>query len=293
MRFYATSAWLGLLALGSTACTIGIQGQGVVSHEEKRFTVTGDPDLNLRTFDGTIEVRSWDQKEVRVEIARRGVDAKAAAALVVNATQNGNRIVIEAPNPPKSDGLFIGASSSVSLIVTVPKRVTIEARTGDGSIAVDDLAGSIVLQSGDGAIKVTRLMGDLKVHTGDGSIRADEIAGKIEAVTGDGTIDVSGRLDAVSIRTGDGSVRVTAGDGSAVASDWSITTGDGSIDLQLPKGLDAELDAHTNDGHVRATGMDDVQRDERDDRHSVRGRFGKGGRTVKVRSGDGSIAISR
>ena len=137
MRFFTTSGFLlGLLTLGSSACAIGIHGESVVTHEEKRFTITGDPDVSLRTFDGSIQVRSWDQQDVRVEIERRAFDARAAADLAVNVTQNGNRIVIDAPNPPKIVGFVIGASSSVSLIVTVPKRLTLEARTGDGSIVI-------------------------------------------------------------------------------------------------------------------------------------------------------------
>ena len=294
MRFFrASGLLLGLLATSSTACTIGIHGQSVVSRDEKRLTLTGDAELTVRTYDGSIQVRSWDQKEVRVEIERRGFDEKAAAALVVNVTQNGNRIAIEAPSPAKSDGFFLGVSSSVSFIVTVPTRVTLEARTGDGSIAVEDLTGSVTLNTGDGAVKVVRLAGSLKIHTGDGSIRVDEIAGKIDADTGDGSIDLSGKLDALTIRTGDGSVRVHVGDGSTLKSDWSITTGDGSIDVRLPKAIDAELDAHTSDGSVRATGVDSMETNRRDDRHTVRARLGEGGRTLRVRTGDGSIVIAR
>ena len=90
---------ISVLALGSAACSIDVRGEGIVTREEKRFTVTGAPDLNLRTFDGSIQVKSWDRNEVLVEIERRGPDAQTAEALVVNATQDGNRIVVEAPGP--------------------------------------------------------------------------------------------------------------------------------------------------------------------------------------------------
>ncbi|MGH7340791.1 MAG: hypothetical protein ACREKH_09900, partial [Candidatus Rokuibacteriota bacterium] len=90
---------VSVLALGSAACSIDVRGEGIVTREEKRFTVTGAPDLNVRTFDGSIQLKSWDRNEVLVEIERRGPDKQTAEALVVNATQDGNRILVEAPGP--------------------------------------------------------------------------------------------------------------------------------------------------------------------------------------------------
>ena len=81
--------------------------------------------------------------------------------------------------------------------------------------------------------------------------------------------------------------------GSALAGDWTITTGDGSIDLRLPETLNAEVDAHTSDGRVRVDGLASATSDDRHDRHTLRGRLGTGGRTLHVRSGDGSIIIAR
>jgi hypothetical protein len=92
-------------------------------------------------------------------------------------------------------------------------------------------------------------------------------------------------------------VRLDAFNGSALKADWSVNTGDGSITVRLPESLDAEIDAHTGDGSVNANGVDTVTRAEREgdeeDRRSLRARIGKGGRTLRLRSGDGSINISR
>ena len=64
--------------------------------------------------------------------------------------------------------------------------------------------------------------------------------------------------------------------------------------MHLPGNIDAELDAHSNDGRVRADDFNGLTRSDRDDDSgSVRGRLGRGGRSLRVRSGDGSITISR
>jgi hypothetical protein len=60
--------------------------------------------------------------------------------------------------------------------------------------------------------------------------------------------------------------------------------------VELPADFNAELDAHSGDGRVRVD-QADLQIQRRDDRSTVRGRLGQGGRDLRVRTGDGSITI--
>jgi hypothetical protein len=289
-------AAVAFVAMSTTACSIDVRGDGIVVREEKRFTVTGDPQLQLKTFDGSIRLKSWDRKEVLVEIERRGPDEATAKAYVVNASQDGNKIVVDVPRPDSQGNVVhIGSfgSHSVSLIVTAPRRMTLDARSGDGSIEADDLAGTIDIRTGDGSIRISRIDGVLKARTGDGSMQISDATGRVEAESGDGSINVDGKFELLDLKSGDGSVHVRATDGSVVKSDWSISTGDGSIAVDLPATIDAELDAHSNDGSVNANGFSGLESSQKDDSGSLRGRLGKGGRSLRVRSGDGSIAINR
>jgi hypothetical protein len=296
-RLHSVRLLVSLVALGSAGCSIDVQGQGAVAREEKRLTVSGSPELSLRTFDGSIQVRSWDRNEVLIEIERRGPDQQSAEALVVTVTQEGNRIVVDAPPPrTRREGIHFGnwQGPSVSLSVTAPRKLTMEARSGDGSISAEDLTGTVALDSGDGSIQGSRLEGRVRAHTGDGSIQIFDLAGEIEADTGDGSIELGGRLDVVDVRSGDGSVRIDARDGSVMKKDWSIGTGDGSVSLRIPSNLDAEIDAHSGDGRVHVDGVDDpARRDDGDDSGTLRARLGKGGPVLRLRSGDGTINVSR
>lgn len=293
---------ISMLSVALSACSIDVRGDGAVKREEKRFAVNGQVDLSLHTFDGSIQVKSWDKNDVLVEIERRGPDEQSAEALVVKTTQDGNRIVVDAPAPrERPDGIHLGSwtSPSVSLIVTMPRKGTVDARSGDGSITADDLAGTVGLSSGDGSIRARHIEGTLRARTGDGSISVTDAAGRVEADSGDGSVELTGRFDALNVRTGDGSVRLEVLDGSALKTDWSVNTGDGSITIRLPRSLDADLDAHTGDGGVHADGLpvaaerDSENRDNRERRDSLQAQIGKGGRTLRLRSGDGSINISQ
>lgn len=280
----------------SSACSIDVHGRGVSVSEEKTFAVSGPANLSLLTFDGAIEVRSWDRNEVAVEIIRRANTMEEAEALKVRTSQEGNRILIDARDEESRRGsVHIGTwvSPSVSLIVRAPRTVTLNAESGDGAITVEQLSGPLTLRTGDGAIRGSALEGMIKAHTGDGSIAVDSSAGQFDLDTGDGSIRLSARIDELSVHTGDGSVSVDAETGSAMKSDWSVTTGDGSVRLGLPEGFSGEIDAESGDGRVHADWIPHDEPLDEDDRRRLRGRLGTGGKSLRVRTGDGSITLTR
>lgn len=276
-RCLAQYAVVAGTALSTTACIdIVANDTRHVEREEKRFTTAGaGPSLSLETFDGAIEVTAWDRPDVLVVVEKRGGDREAVATIDVDMQQNGDDIRVRA-NRRGSDAEGFGwhRHRTASIFVTAPAEAAIRARSGDGHISVRDIHGEISL------------------HTSDGSIRVDDVRGKVDAESGDGSIRVNGALTRVRARSGDGSVTVRAREGSVAQDDWTIATGDGSVTLELPVRFDAELDAHTGDGRVRADELD-FQMARRDGRNTLRARLGAGGKDVTVRTGDGSITIRR
>lgn len=265
--------------LASSAC-VDIVGANLdnqyVEREEKTFPTNAKPEVNLSTFDGSIEIRPWDRHEVAVVIEKRGPDKQSLDDLQIEAGQDGNRVNVEVKSRRHGRmGIYFGRSPSAKLIVSLPATSDVVARSGDGSIDVERIAGHVELGSGDGSIRARDLTGDVNVHTGDGSITVD------------------GKFSALRARSGDGSVKIRAASGSSGAADWDIATGDGSVTLELPDSFNAELDAHTGDGRVSIDGIElsNVTGELR--RNTVRGRLGSGGRTVRVRTGDGSITVKR
>ncbi len=295
LRSYAARL-LPLLASASLAAacdvTIGMQGR-FTERETKDFQVSGVPDLNLVTFDGSIEVRAWDRSDVSVEVEKHASSKEALGQIQVNASQSGNRITVEVRYPEQERQHFsFSGNRSARLIVSVPRQTNIDAHSGDGSVSIERVNGRVRLDTGDGSIRVTEVNGEVRVHTGDGSMTLARVDGRVDAETGDGTISVSGRFEAVRLKTGDGTVRVRADTGSRMAENWEIDTGDGSVGLELPSSFDAGIDAHSNDGSVAVHDLD-VKGDVTMTKSSVRGQIGAGGPTIRVTSGSGSITISR
>lgn len=287
-------AALPLIAVCGGGCVINVDADQVVVREEKQFEVGPGAEVSLETFDGSVRVQAWNRREVVVEIQKRGPDREAAASLEVRSSQEGNRVRVEAPRPKVMREFFgIGNYSgpSVSFVVRVPENVELEARTSDGSIAIENVAGTIDVRSGDGSITAERVSGSLNATTGDGSVRATDVRGTVALESGDGSIHVEGTVENLRARTRDGSVVIEAGEGSVMKDNWQISTGDGSITFRVPQNFNAEIDAQSRDGRVRSEidGLESARRDN--GRGTLRGRIGTGGHTVTLRTGDGSIAV--
>jgi hypothetical protein len=293
LKASAASACLLVTALAASACTIDLHGDGTIVNEERRFPASDGVELTLRTFDGAIEVRSWDNDEVVARIERTAATAQEAERLEVRATHEGNRIVLEALDPSRDENVLrIGPGRSVSFVVRAPRRLTLDARTSDGPIRATDLEGRVTLNTGDGSVEVDRVDGEVRVRTGDGSISVRDASGAVDVNSGDGRIDVSARLASLRAHSGDGAVHVDAADGSAVKTGWSVTTGDGRISMRVPTGLNADIEADSGDGRISADWANEQRRDH-EDRDSFRGRIGNGGPVIRLQSGDGAIDISR
>jgi hypothetical protein len=55
-------------------CEVNLNTEGLSAREVKTFTITGQPELVLDTFDGAIEVHSWDRNEIEVEVEKRAME---------------------------------------------------------------------------------------------------------------------------------------------------------------------------------------------------------------------------
>ena len=293
-------ALLVAAAVALTACEVNLNSEGIVSRETKTFKVSGVPDVQLETFDGTIEVHSWDRNEVEVEIEKRAMEQSMVDEMVISSEQQGDRIIVKVTQPRNRDfdGIQIGVnfSPTARLRVAVPRNSQLAASSGDGSITVEDVNGKVALTTSDGSVRASRVTGELSVRSGDGSIRLDAVEGKLDLETEDGSIGVEAKPTALRARTADGSIRLRVDADTKMTEDWDVQTADGSVTLTLPSSFDGELDAETRDGSVRANHPavtnESREGDDREERRrTLKATLGSGGRTLRVRTGDGTIRI--
>jgi DUF4097 and DUF4098 domain-containing protein YvlB len=230
------------------------------SQESKVFTVSGSPRVNITTFDGQVTVRGWDKAEVSYNATKHAEDDESLRQISIRGEQQGQTIFVNATNPNQFNG-------SVSLEVFVPRQSSVHVSSGDGAVSLDGVSGEITLRSGDGAIEVANSTGQLQVNTGDGTIQISKFDGQVDARTGDGAIALDGNFNALSARTGDGEISLKVPAGSSF-----------TIETNTP-------DEISNEGFIVA---EDITTSPR----LKRWKIGNGGKVFILRTGEGKILLS-
>jgi len=231
----------------------------VTAKESRSFTVSGSPRVTINTFDGQVTIHGWDKPEVMYNATKGAPDENSLKEITIQAQQTGGVITITANNNDQQYG-------SVNFDVYVPRQSSLHVSSGDGALNLDGVSGQITLRSGDGPIEVANGGGQLQVNTGDGVIRVIKFEGQVDARTGDGEIALDGNFNSLSARTGDGQISLTVPAGSSF-----------TIETNAP-------DEISNEGF-------NVAEDVTPSPRVKRWRIGNGGKIFVLKTGDGKILL--
>lgn len=237
----------------------------------KTYTLNGRPDLRIETSDANIRVTTWDQNTIEAKVITSRYKI-GEGGIRIDERQNGNTVEIEVKYPHHNFN-FEWGSHKVDVVIQMPREGAVNLRTGDGNI------------------ELASLKGEMDMHTGDGSVILDAVDGKLHASTGDGHIQANGRFDELDLKTGDGHVDVRATSGSALTNGWRLETGDGSVSLEVPHDLAADVDLHTSDGHIDLDMP--VAAEGKLRQNEIHGKLNGGGSLLTIRTGDGSIHLKK
>jgi len=294
---------------------------------DESFSVKSGGKLKITVSDLDIQLEPGKSDEAVVKVTVTGnIDKMRERFEKMNFTAelDGNTLVIDTDERGWSTNWWgSGSRGSILLTVTIPNQFDIDAQTSDGDISAGGVEGQIELKSSDGDILIDRLTGpmvhlstsdgdidvddvksdDISLRTSDGDLTADLLQGRsVELKTSDGDI-VADKIEAEKIkaRSSDGDVELTVSASELVArtSDGDLTvvisgqialdlsTSDGDVIIRAPKGFGAELDLKGE--RVKLGGK--VALDGEVSSRRVRGTLGDGGPNVRVRTGDGTIAL--
>jgi len=286
---YGAGWTFGCIALMAGVLALGLAGATQADEVAKTFTVTGHAKVRVETDDGAVRVSTGDIKQVEIRVVYSGY--KLDRDLRVSTEQSGDSVEVTAKTSGGGFWNWGVRHTSLRVEVHMPKDADLYVHTGDGSVEADSINGNVDLSTGDGSITVQGVRGTMRFHTGDGHVEARGLDGQVDASSGDGHISVEGRFDSLKIKTGDGSVTARANAGSKMASSWSIYTGDGSVEMEIPGDLQANIDASTHDGHI-SVGLP-VMVEGTFSSSKFQGKLNGGGQALTIRTGDGSIRLNK
>ena len=248
-----------------------LAGSGWADEWSRTYNISGKPELKIETTDAGITVDTWDKNTIEAHVTTRNYKI-GEGGITIEEKQVGDAVSLILRFPHEHFGVSFHGNRSVEISIHMPKQGQVKLHTGDGSIHVSNLKGNMELDSGDGNLEVENVDGALHARTGDGHIRAD------------------GRFDGLEIKTGDGRVDTRAETGSTLGeTGWEVDTGDGSVTLEIPSHLKADVELQSGDGHINLEIPLTVEGHLKD--NHLQGKMNGGGLQLRVHTGDGSIAL--
>ncbi len=246
----------------------------LVKRDEQTFAVEGVPRVNVKTFEGAVTVRAWDRPEVSVAAVRYALDEKALGGIRVSSAKQDGGVSVRAEFTGSERQIkfgrnrFMTRGAYVDLEINVPRRSNLVVVTGDGALSLTGVEGDVDLRTEDGGIEVRGARGRLKATTNDGLVRVTEFEGEaVASEMGDHGLTLEGRFSKLTVKAGSG-----------------------TITLALPAGFDAFIE--TNAERIVDEGMSFVREGDSPG-GSRRLRVGRGGGVLSLHTDAGAVILRR
>jgi hypothetical protein len=238
---------------------------------------------------------------------------------IIAVEQSGNRIqlrdVLKAEDMQPRNALHYR--------IEVPYRTEVRSKVDRGSQAFRGIMGPVEAEGGEGDIMASYLSKGLQVQVESGNLDMEVIGERVAAKTRSGNISCVRLPQGVSAETGDGDITLTvvgpstatvtngagrievtgarssfqgstqAGDLSIKAEphgDWRVTSASGTIRMELPPELKADLHAATDSG-VLQIDRDDIPKPPPEARHFTQKLSPSHGPSIDVHTTSGKILI--
>ena len=274
---------LNTLALAG-ALLVGIQDTDTV------FAAAGATRVDIEGASGEVIVRGWDRDQIRVraEHSRRtSVDIRHRAGTVFLEAEGRNWTAI------------------ADFQIDVPSGMDISIEGFNVAVDVEGVGGGVEVSTIQGDVRVVGGRGDVRIETVNGRVDLEDVDGQTEVSSPAGNMifrNIGGelRVEAVGGSVRMENMRTNSADVSSVGGrieyQGDIATGGeyyfgshgGSINLVLPPGVGAEINAASVMGRIRVN-YPGAPQPERKDR--LRFTVGDGSAEVDLETYGGTISI--
>jgi DUF4097 and DUF4098 domain-containing protein YvlB len=257
MRKFVLTALMLLLSTAAGAAEL-------TETVDRTFDVRPGATVTLSNVNGSVTVSAWDQPRVRV-IATKKVEADrdivkdALKELRVDLQPRNGGLDITTRHPKRGEGSFSiidwltgdDVQSQVRYELTVPRSMSLDLESVNGSIRVSGVNGTHEVETTNGKIELTRCAGSVEASTTNGGISAE---------------------------------LTTVAKGQPLR----FSTTNGRIEVTLPPTLAVDVDAGTTNGSIKT---DLPIATTRIEKNSLKGSINGGGTSLRMRTTNGGISI--
>lgn len=160
----------------------------------------------------------------------------------------------------------------VRFTVKVPSGVRVGAGTVNGEMRIRDVSSEVRASTVNGLVEVRNVGGEVNANTVNGRVEVTTRSGPVNANTVNGDIDVS-----MGSLARDGEMR--------------FRTVNGSVTVETPPGLDADVSMETMHGSISSDWP--VQLSGKFGPRHAEGTIGRGGRRIRLTTLNGSVELRK
>lgn len=278
----------------------------------KTESLAKDGRVTIRNLSGTLDVRGWDQDQVKIEAEKvsnaSSLDkAKANAALVtIEVAKEGNNLTVETKYP---EGRNRDLNVSVNYKIWVPGKASVKLRNVSGAVIVEAIGGPFEAEVTSGSATVAKMAGPVDFRTVSGRITVRDVANDIDLKTVSGNIEASQIKGSVGAETTSGRIELRDVSGAKtvrakvlsgnIVYEGQLAPGvritlealSGGLELTLPVNAAFELNAETFSGRVDSEFP--ITMSGKISPKELRGVVNNGGATLRLKTFSGSIRIKK
>lgn len=244
--------------------------------------------VSIRNANGKTRVRGEDREDIEIRIVKSvradcpEVAEKLLESIRLNSADANDVLEIEVQIPRKCT-----RHGLAHLELRVPSDTTVALSSTNGKIHLEGLDRPIRARSSNGSISIVEVAGDLDVTTANAKVLCRATRGHLRARSSNGKIEVSRHTGSVDASTSNGVIKASL---EAIGqSGVTLTTSNGRIALELPDEPDADVDIRVENGHIHNDL--DLEDASGDSAGRVRGRIGKGGTPIRLRTSNGTVSL--
>lgn len=239
--------------------------------------------LNLETFNGSVEVRSWDQNKVDISGTKYANSTALRDAIKIEASATPGLVSVRAVRPPEHHG-----SMGVKFVVRVPRDITLDRVTSsNGGVKVESVNGAVHAHTSNGGVQLTQVHGDMDVTTSNGGIELNDATGNMVLRTSNGHIQAEHVSGPVSADSSNGSITIAFN--VPPKNDVHASTSNSSIEVSMPDASAVRVRANTSNGSI-SSDWDLSAQGEKTKNH-LEGSIHGGGALLDLETSNGSIKL--
>jgi hypothetical protein len=252
--------------------------------------------VELSNIAGKVSVRGWDRNEV-------ALSGSMADGLTLKQDRSTNRVRWEVVYPrngnnggatlelrvPRAVEVQLGTVSADIDVAEVNVR-RLQANAVSGDIAATGRSGETALTTVSGSIRSQVQTPRLDLRAVSGSVQATGGSGEVAAETVSGSIKLdAGRVQRLGAEAVSGSLNVAAA-GLAPGGKVTLQTVSGSIGLQLPRSVSAQLSVKTFSGDIQSD-AGTVERPRYGPGRSLEAKLGGGDGDITINAHSGNVRV--